>query len=45
MMMYQLYEKEDRQLKPTLNALQRALNAKTDEEALQNLRKVVKSDE
>jgi hypothetical protein len=44
-MMYQLYEKEERQLKPTVDALQRALNAKSDEEALQNLRRAVKSDE
>jgi hypothetical protein len=41
-MMYQLYEKEDRQLKPTRDGLQRAMNAKSDEEALQNLRTAVK---
>jgi hypothetical protein len=43
--MYQLYLAESRELKPTIDALQRALNAKTDEEALQKLRKAVKSDE
>jgi hypothetical protein len=44
-MMYQLYLVEGRELKPTLNALERALNAKTEAEALQNLRRAVKSDQ
>jgi hypothetical protein len=44
-MMYQLYLAEGRKLKPTIDALQRVMNAKTDEGALQNLRKAVKSDE
>jgi hypothetical protein len=43
-MMYQLYLAEGRQLKRTVDALQRVMNAKTDEEALQNLKKAVKSD-
>jgi hypothetical protein len=37
--LYQLYLAKGRELKPTVDALERALNAKTDEEALQNLRK------
>jgi hypothetical protein len=45
LIMYQLYLAEGRQLKPTVGALERALNAKTDEEALQNLQKAMKSDE
>jgi hypothetical protein len=36
-MMYRLYLAEGEKLKPTLDALQRALNAKTEEEAWQNL--------
>jgi hypothetical protein len=44
-MMYQLYLAEGRELKPTIAALQRAMNAKSEEEALQNLKKAVKSDE
>jgi len=44
-MMYQLYLAEWRELKPTVEALQRAMNAKSNEEALQNLKKAVKSDE
>jgi hypothetical protein len=44
-LMYDLYVAEGRELKPTVDALERALNAKTEEEALQNLRRAVKSDE
>ena len=44
-MMYQLYLAEGRKLKPTVDALQRVMNAKTEAEALQNLKKAVKSDE
>ncbi len=44
-LMYQLYEKEGGKLKPTIDALDRAMNAKTEDEALQNLKKAVKSDE
>jgi hypothetical protein len=36
-LMYRLYLAEGEKLKPTLDALQRALNAKTEEEAWQNL--------
>jgi hypothetical protein len=43
-MMYQLYLAEGRELKPTIDALQHALNAKSDEEVLQNLRRAVTSD-
>jgi len=41
-MMYQLYVTEGRDLKPTIDALQHAMNAQNDEEALQNLQKAVK---
>jgi hypothetical protein len=44
-MMYQLYLAEGRGLKPTLDALERAMNARTEEEALQNLQRTVNSDE
>jgi hypothetical protein len=44
-LMYQLYLAEGREIKPTLSALERALNTKSEEEALENLRKAVKSDE
>jgi len=44
-LMYQLYLTEGKQLKPTLDALQQALNAKTGEEARDNLQKAVKSEE
>lgn len=44
-MMYQVYVAQGRALKPTVDALQRALNAKSDEEVLQNLQKAMKSDE
>ena len=40
-LMYRLYLAEDRKLKPTLDALERALNAKTEAEVLQNLEKAV----
>ena len=40
-MMYQVYLTEGRKLKPTLDALERAMNAKTDYEASQNLRRAV----
>jgi hypothetical protein len=43
-LMYQLYLKENRALKPTVDALQHVMNAQSDEEALQNLRKAVMSD-
>lgn len=42
-LMYQLYVAEGRALKPTLGALERAMNARSDQEALQNLRKTLKS--
>jgi len=45
LLMYQLYEKKDRELKPTIDALQHTMNAKSDEEALQNLQNAVKADE
>jgi hypothetical protein len=38
-LMYELYLAEGRQLKPTLDALERAMNAQNDEQARQNLRK------
>jgi hypothetical protein len=41
---YQLYLAEGRALKPTLDALQNALHAKSEEEALDNLRRAGKSD-
>ncbi|MGD0223572.1 MAG: hypothetical protein ABSF71_14660 [Terriglobia bacterium] len=44
-MMYQLYLAEGRELKPTLDALERAMNARTEEEASQNLQRTVNSDE
>ena len=40
-MMYQLYLAEGRELKPTLDALQRVLNTKSETEALQNLKRPV----
>jgi hypothetical protein len=43
--MYQLYLAEGRELKPTLDALERAMNARTEEEASQNLQRTVNSDE
>jgi hypothetical protein len=43
-LMYKLYAAEGRELKPTVDALQRAMNAKTDGEALQNLKKAVMND-
>lgn len=43
-MMYQLYLAEGRELKPTLDALQRAMDASTDEQARENLRNAVKSE-
>jgi hypothetical protein len=43
-LMYQLYLAEGRELKPTLYTLQRVLNAKTDEEGLQNLQEALKSE-
>jgi hypothetical protein len=44
-MMYRLYLEEGRRLKPTLDALKRLLIAPTEAEALQNLKRAVKSDE
>ena len=44
-MMYRLYLKEGRELKPTVDALQHVLNARTEAEALQNLAKIVNSDD
>lgn len=41
-MMYQLYLKEGRELKPTVEALERAMNVKTEAEALENLRSAAK---
>jgi hypothetical protein len=41
-MMYQLYLAEGRELKRTLDALERALNTRSEEEARENLRKAVK---
>jgi hypothetical protein len=41
-MMYQLYLAEGRELQPTVDELQRAMNAKTEAEALQNLKEAVK---
>jgi Putative aminopeptidase len=41
--MYQLYLAEGRQLKPTVDALQRAISAPTDAEAWAKLQKAVKS--
>jgi hypothetical protein len=43
-LMYKLYWAEGRELKPTVEALQRVMNAKTEEEAFQNLRKAGKRD-
>jgi hypothetical protein len=40
-LMYSLYRAEGRELKPTLDALQRALNVKTESEALRNLRDLI----
>jgi len=44
-LMYKLYLEEGGKLKPTVGALQRIMNAKADEEALQNLRRAVTSKE
>jgi len=44
-LMYQLYLAEGRELKPTVEALQKALNVRTESEALHKLRRAVKSDE
>jgi hypothetical protein len=44
-LMYSLYRVEGRALKPTLDALQRALNARSESEAVQNLQRAVSSDE
>jgi hypothetical protein len=44
-LMYNLYVAEGRDVKTTLEALQRALNAKTESEAVQNLQRAVTSDE
>ncbi|MGO8818586.1 MAG: aminopeptidase [Terriglobia bacterium] len=44
-MMHQLYLKEGRELKPTVEALERAMNAKTEAEALRNLKSAVMSEE
>lgn len=44
-LVYRLYLREGRELKPTLNALQRALNVKTEAEAIENLQRAVTSDE
>ena len=44
-LMYQVYVAQDRALKPTVEALDKALKASTESEALQNLRKAVTSDE
>jgi hypothetical protein len=43
-LMYSLYRAEDSALKPTLEALQRALKAQTESEALHNLQIAVTSD-
>jgi hypothetical protein len=42
-LMYSLYRVEGRALKPTLGALQRALKAKTESQALRNLQDLIKS--
>ncbi len=42
-LMYQIYLARDRALKPTLDALQTALSARNEDEALDNLRKLAKS--
>jgi hypothetical protein len=44
-LMYQLYLGEGRKLKPTLDALVRALNVRIEAEALQNLRRAVAGEE
>ena len=44
-MMYQLYLAKGRELKPTIDELQRAMNARTEAEAIQNLKEAVKSAE
>jgi hypothetical protein len=44
-MMYQLYLKESRELKPTVEAMQRIMNVKTEAEALRNLKSAVMSEE
>lgn len=42
-LMYDLYVEEGRELKSTLDALERALNTKTETEAVQNLQDLIKS--
>jgi hypothetical protein len=42
--MHQLYLAKNRALKPTVEALQQALNARTESAALDNLKKAVESD-
>ncbi len=42
-LMYRIYLADDRALKPTLDALQSALTARSEDEALDNLRKLAKS--
>jgi hypothetical protein len=44
-LMYKLYLENGRELKPTFDALERIMNAQTGADALQNLRRAVKSDE
>ncbi len=43
-LMYQIYLSRERALKPTLDALQSALSANSKDEALDNLRKLARSD-
>jgi predicted aminopeptidase len=43
-LMYQLYLAKGRELKPTLDAIQTAMNTKSEEEALQNLQQAVACD-
>jgi hypothetical protein len=43
--MFRLYLKENRALKPTVDALQRVMDANSDQEAFQNLKKEVMSGE
>ena len=43
-LMYQLYLEERCELRPTVDALQRVMNAKSEDVAFQNLRSAVKSD-
>jgi len=44
-MMYQIYLAKGREIKPTLEALEQTLKARTESEALDNLQRAVKSDE